>query len=351
MCDCNNFNPISKEILIPCLNPDEIGGNAGNNCEHFSTDPSEKYPDNKSSQERAYYSYTCTDQIFGSQALIDAEKKYKERTGENVYMGFGALSLDKQNDTKLGFCYKATIQNGDAPILFQNIESGSDVDINQIDLILAGGGCGLTNACANGKECLACVYNATPSSFGDPNAGILNKSDCKNLPPWPSQATDAQKNIPANNLQTLCELSFDRKVKNNPSIISLEQVPCPNELTDISQMKPKPDKDVSAPVTIWTGGKCQQNEKTNGNQYCLTTNQDCTSPTATLFNSDKVNHDDFQDGFKVLKACSQDSFTRINQQYSCYAPDPCLNCQCNKQQINYKQRRVQKWLEHLKNKN
>lgn len=271
--------------------------------------------------DRAYYSYTCTNQIFGNEDFQKAEKEFKNTSKEDVYFGIGAYANHPQPE--LGMCYRATVKDLDKDLIFQNVDTGDDVYIKQVDLVMAGGGFGIYNACANGKSCKACVYDAEASQFGDQYSGITDPSQCNQLPEFPT--LDTVKN-PNNNLQKLCEYNFTTKVKNidgkNPTIEKIGQVKCPEELTDITGLKPKdiaqPDSYIPKTYDFETEEECQDD---NLNLYCLTSNQDCSTPSAFYFGN--VKEENFKQGYLTLRGCSQDTTTIVNSQCGCLDCNTC----------------------------
>ena len=121
------------------------------------------------------------------------------------------------------------------------------------DLMVADGGFGLFDACADGVEPL---YNTNKTLWGAVYGGVPDITYCKNLPTY----TVCKYNTPEESLVDLCIWSFQNNIRTigagntNPSITRMCQVTCPVELYSAtglhrSDEKPSLQLDCLAPWT------------------------------------------------------------------------------------------------------
>jgi hypothetical protein len=177
--------------------------------------------------------YGCLTHLVGSKALIDAAKKDKY---DGLY-AFGSLG---NGNTQLGKCYELNVEGRKKPIIGQVINQSADSLDGQFDMYMADGGFGLFEACSKMYE---------EGSWGHRYGGWDSKSECKNLPKWPIDCPDGKCTSETQNLQELCEFSFDENLRldakqdkkaalgglqeSNPSFTG-KRVECPNTLTKLS---------------------------------------------------------------------------------------------------------------------
>lgn len=97
------------------------------------------------------------------------------------------------------------------------------------DLMVADGGFGLFDACADGIEPF---YNTSGPLWGAVYGGVPVISQCMNLPEYPV----CNYNTPEDNMVDLCIWSFKKNIRavgkgdTNPKITRMCQVRCPVEL-------------------------------------------------------------------------------------------------------------------------
>lgn len=114
-------------------------------------------------------------------------------------------------------------------ILMIHIRAGDDVPDGNFDLMVADGGFGLFDACADSVEPL---YNTNATSWGEVYGGVKDATYCKNLPEY----SVCEYNAPEDNLVELCIWSFKYNIRTvgagntNPVIKKMCQVACPVEL-------------------------------------------------------------------------------------------------------------------------
>jgi hypothetical protein len=175
-------------------------------------------------------SYQCLDWTAGSVSNTKRQAAFKARTGNDVIFGVGSYG---DNTTRAGFCYRIKVSNVARDLIVQVVNQGSDVPDGNFDMMIADGGFGLFDACADGAQP---QYATTPSVWGDVYGGVPNINFCKNLPQYPI----CQFNPPEDNLQQLCVWSFQSGLRTipsplldpntNPKILKMCQVACPSEL-------------------------------------------------------------------------------------------------------------------------
>jgi len=301
---------------IPCGG---LEGNPGYFCNPAGD--GSKYDDKLSSHTQTNYAYGCLDWSFQSKRMQQAEDDFRERTGNNVYFGIGSYGNIKDQKENLGKCYRITASNVDKDLIVQNINSGVDVDGTQFDLQMGAGGFGLYNACASDNENdLYSMFSGKRSSWGEIYGGINNRKQCDDLPEYPRLYGLYEKNPSQeiDSLRDLCKVGFDKNVRieggENQTIVSLGEVSCPSELTQITGMKPldKSEKYLPSSYIIKDNtNKCGS----SGTSYCLTRMMDCRKPSASF--KDNVTLDRFQDGAKLVQPCGQDGYTRIDNRCGC----------------------------------
>jgi len=314
-----------KQNCGQCFNP---GSRKGVKCKGQSTGyycPPDQPPADGD------MAFACMDWTFGSSSMKAAEAKFKQRTNEDVFFGVGTFGTNDDAQRGLGACFRLKIGNEGGGVskdlLLQSLNTGSDVSGNQFDLQMGDGGAGAFNTCAGGSTpghdtMYPGEYNI--NTWGKVYGGADKKDQCKNLPSHPSKS-DAMKSA-GDNLQTLCEYSFDQGVRGNngenPSILSIGRVECPEELVDFTQMKRTDD-----PVGFTCGDKCtkasHECELNHGGQsleWCLTRMMDCRKPSGAF--KDNVKNEIMKPGFKIVQPCTSDGYTRIDVQCG------CDNCYC-----------------------
>jgi len=264
------------------------------------------------------------DWTFGSQVLQKAEASFKSSTGENVYLGVGSFGSSDQM-AGLGSCFRITVAGVDRDLIVQSINTGSDVQGNQFDLQVGDGGFGANNKCAGSTTSM---FPGSTAPWGDVYGGVKTRSECSGLPPYPTIA-DPMK-AAGDNLVTLCQYSFDKKVRlepgntisSNPTISNMARVKCPDALLQLTQIQRSDDPSSytgpSLPGFPNTKTQCQSNSWDLS--YCLTRMMDCCKPSGSWTNNIKENL--VVTGKKVVQMCTSDGYTRIDVQCGCF------DCNC-----------------------
>jgi len=122
-------------------------------------------------------------------------------------------------------------------IIAQVVNQGSDVHEDNFDIQTADGGFGIFDACVGDGGVLP-QYGGSGSVWGDNLGGVRTRAECSNLPAYPICKTSQE-----DNLQTLCQWSFDNKVRleggttSNPTITKLCYVACPSELYEATGLR------------------------------------------------------------------------------------------------------------------
>lgn len=169
--------------------------------------------------------YIC--RTIGSSGNQAREAAFLKRTGHKVYFGVGSYGNDQAN---AGRCVRITTNTIDRDIIAQVVNQGADVHDDNFDIQTADGGFGIFNACVMDGTTVP-QYSGTGEVWGDILGGVKTASECSQLPPYPMCGTS-----PQDNLQTMCEWSFQAKIRltgsstSNPIIKKLCYVACPLEL-------------------------------------------------------------------------------------------------------------------------
>jgi len=290
-----------------CFNP---GGRSGSICNQPSTT-------GYLCQDAAY---ACMDWTFGSTAIQQAEQTFFKSTNELVYFGVGSFG-SKDQMAGLGACYRLKVDGVDRDLIVQSINTGSDVQGNQFDLQVGDGGFGANNKCAGSSTSM---YPGGTAEWGDMYGGVKSKSQCAGLPPHPT-ISDPMKSA-GDNLITLCEYSFDKKVRletnpSNPTIQDMARVKCPPGLVELTQIQRSDDPSgynaTSLPGFPNPGVPCQKNSWDLS--YCLTRMMDC-KPSGSWITNIVANLVVLTK--KVVQMCTSDGYTRIDVQCG------CIDCNC-----------------------
>jgi len=265
--------------------------------------------------------FACMDWTFGSTALQRAETDFNSKNGDSVYFGVGSFGSSDQM-AGLGACYRLKINGVDRPLIVQSINTGSDVQGNQFDLQVGDGGFGANNKCAGTSTSM---FPGSTASWGDMYGGVKSRDQCAGLPPYPTDSA-AMKNA-GDNLITLCQYSFDKKVRlvtgpSNPTITDMSRVKCPEGLINMTQIQRSDDPAAytgpSLPGFPNTNHNCQQ--ESWDLSYCLTRMMDCCKPSGSWITNVVANL--VVSTRKVVQMCTSDGYTRIDVQCGCY------DCNC-----------------------
>ncbi|CAO3662095.1 unnamed protein product [Umbelopsis ramanniana] len=135
---------------------------------------------------------------------------------DNLSYGFAASNLVGLTETQwCCTCYALTFTSGPVAgktLVVQITNTGGDLNGNQFDLEIPGGGVGIYNGCTS-------QWNAPSSGWGAQYGGVSSASDCSSLP---------------SQLQAGCQWRFNWfQNADNPSV-SFQQVQCPVALTSIT---------------------------------------------------------------------------------------------------------------------
>ena len=88
--------------------------------------------------------YQCIDWDIGSAANTAREAEYFAQTGDQVYFGVAAYS---NRTTSAGLCYRVTSPSIDRDLIVQIVDAGYGTDTGNINLQMADGGFGPSDAC------------------------------------------------------------------------------------------------------------------------------------------------------------------------------------------------------------
>ena len=278
--------------------------NAGSNSGYYC--PPEK-------QSGSDVAFACMDWTFGSATMQRQEAAFNRRTGLSVYFGVGTYGTSNDAQRGLGACYRLVVSGLDKDLIVQSINTGSDVDGNQFDLQIGCGGAGAFNACAGGA---AAMFAGDYSNWGHIYGGVDHREQCALLPAYPKNS--AAMKTAGDNLVTLCQYSFDKKVRvdqsganSNPSIQSVSRVKCPDELVYMTQMQRKDEPNTYSRGTVGNH-KCGE----SGNAWCLTRMMDCRKPSGGF--KDNVVDSLMVAGKKLVQPCTADGYTRLDVQCGCF---------------------------------
>jgi len=227
--------------------------------------------------------FACMDWTFGSKTLQRQEATFLTRTGEDVFFGVGSFGSDDAQKG-LGSCVRMKVDGVSKEIIAQSINTGSDVSGNQFDLQVGDGGAGLFNACAGGSNPgVDSMFPGTKDVWGHQYGGVDNRADCANLPAYPAKNGPMQD--AGDDLISLCEYSFDSAVRGeggeNPSILTIGRVECPEELVYMTQMQRNDDPAGYVPASpLQAEHKCQADIPNMPLDWCLTRMMDAASHLA-----------------------------------------------------------------------
>jgi len=292
------------------------GQNVGYYCSPEGTDDSE---------DGNNVAFACMDWTFGSTSMRGAETNFKTATGEDVFFGVGTYGTSSDKLRGLGACYRMKIDGVEKDILVQSINTGSDVQGNQFDLQMGDGGAGAFNNCA-GKPWSMFPGPYSADTWGKIYGGASTRSQCSDLPQYPQDSAAMKK--AGDDLQTLCQYSFDQKVRGatgqNPTITDLARVQCPSQLTEFTQLRRSDDPSgykitaANRPAGFPNTSTCGANPQSLN--FCLTRMMDCRKPSGGFI--DNVDESLTVDGFRVVQPCTSDGYTRIDVQCG------CMDCYC-----------------------
>lgn len=144
--------------------------------------------------------FTCTDQ---------------EPWAANSLVSYGFAATAISGGTEASWCcacYALTFTSGKAKgkvMLVQSVNTGGDLNGNQFDLQIPGGGTGIFDGCTA----------EFGGSWGAQYGGVSNRSQCSSLPA---------------KLQAGCEWRFDWFRNSDNPTHTFTQISCPAELTSVS---------------------------------------------------------------------------------------------------------------------
>lgn len=251
-------------------------------------------------------------------SLLTAEASFNEAgglSGQQVYFGVGAYGTSSDAQRGLGACYLLDVTGVDRPLLVQSINTGSDVDGNQFDLMIGDGGAGAFNTCAGSATSM---FPGSYAPWGKQYGGVDNREQCAGLPPYP-QVAEPMK-AANDSLITMCEASFDKGVRmeggGNPSIQAVSRVACPSELVNLTQILRSDEPAKDEPLLLQTASH-QCNAGSGGDlAWCLTRMMDCRKPSGAV--KDNIQDKLVVPGNKLVQPCTNDGYTRIDVQCGCY---------------------------------
>ena len=294
-----------------CFNP---GGRSGVLCKSGTNSGYYCPPEPQSGSDAAY---ACMDWTFGSLTMKRQEEAFNARTGNSIYFGVGTYGTSNDPQRGLGACYRLVVSGLDRDLIVQSINTGSDVDGNQFDMQVGCGGAGAFNSCAGGA---AAMFPGDYTNWGHIYGGVDHRDQCSLLPPYPNNPNPMKE--AQDSLVTLCQYSFDKKVRidqsgasSNPSIQSVNRVQCPEELVFMTQMQRNDEPEGYERGTV---GNHVCGEA--GNAWCLTRMMDCRKPSGAV--KDNVVDKLMVKGRKIVQPCTADGYTRIDVQCGCF------NCYC-----------------------
>jgi hypothetical protein len=270
--------------------------------------------------------FACMDWTFGSKSMQGAEASFKARTGQDVFFGAGTFGTADDPQKGIGSCYRLAVKGVKKELVLQSINTGSDVNGNQFDLQVGDGGAGIFNVCAGGSSPGKDTMFPGPYSketWGNQYGGVDDRSQCANLPPHP--AVDGPMKLAGDDLVSLCQYSFDNGVRGNggenPSILSIGRVQCPDELVELTQIQRSDDPTGYTPAApMKATHECQASIPNMPLDWCLTRMMDCRKPSGAWRSNVKT--ENMVKGKKVVQTCTADGYTRIDVQCGCF------NCWC-----------------------
>jgi len=203
---------------------------AWKNCENAADASLIKSPHGPFTNCSTCLAYQCVDWTAGSVGMKQRQKAFFERTGVDVYFGVGSYGDDVSRG---GLCYRLGVMNTSRDIIVQVISTGARVGDGNFNLLM-GGGNGQSNAvnsaCTAGSGVDIPQFPGDSSQWGSTVSGWGSKSDCTNLPSFPTCGYS-----PQDDLQQLCQWGFSANLRtalgsSPPVIHSMCPVKCPFEL-------------------------------------------------------------------------------------------------------------------------
>jgi len=254
---------------------------------------------------------SCMDWNIGSVTMQAAAAAYgadNGLTGDAVPLfAVGTAGSDNSGEDNLGKCFKLTLDGIAQPMIVQAINTGSDVKDGSFDLQMAAGGEGAFTGCTAPAGGAAAVFgqvaSSYPNSFGQSatSGGPSSKSDCSDLPSWPSADSKGSAGTEAHEttLVEQCEETFDLGLRTaNPTISARYQIACPSQLVMVTGLRRTDD-----PTTA-----VDQSSQVYSGSSVVTRMMDCCKPTggwvANIPNADP--------DYPAVMACTADGFTRMD---------------------------------------
>lgn len=303
MC-CSNFD--YRDKWATCNNgadPDLVNVEA---VHKYETDPCEYC-----------IGYQCLDWTIGSQGNFERQFNFMEETQEDVYFAVGTVGSDR---SLAGLCYRVDVEGMKKDIIMQVVtntdyqETGEHVWIQQ-----ANGGLGFGGNACSGLASLYPQYLASDEPWGDYAWGWTEKKMCKNLPSYP-----ACGRYPEDNLQDMCEWTFDQGVRQDPEpgnnyygapITSICQVSCPYQLWQSTGFH-RSDEPVAGEFTCTAQNTVfefdEEAEYEEDTRPRLKGQMDCGKPDYADLENIPAEAEFFA-GHEQVIACKRDGYARINQ--------------------------------------
>lgn len=271
------------------------------------------------SQNGGDAAFACMDWTFQSTTMKAHESTFKDRTGEDVYFGVGTFGTSDDPQKGIGACYRVEVNGVQKELILQSINTGSDVNGNQFDLQVGDGGAGLFNSCVGSDSSM---FPGSKEVWGHQYGGVDNRTQCASLPQFPQNERPMKE--AGDDLVVLCELSFDKNVRGeggeNPSILSIGRVECPEELVTMTQIQRNDDPTGYTPASpMKATHECQASVPNMPLDWCLTRMMDCRKPSGAWRSN--VQPELMVPGRKLVQTCTQDGYTRIDNQCGCFDCD------------------------------
>eukprot|EP01035_Chromulina_nebulosa_P014268 gene14268-18900_t len=136
--------------------------------------------------------------------MVQREQDFLRETNESVTFAVGSFGND---NSRAGLCYRIKTEQATQDVIAQVISLGSNS--NNFNIMLGAGGLGAEDSCllgfeeANGPT--APMFYGEPPNWGNFDGGITDKGSCVSANAYPV----CRPNAP-DNMQALCEVSFDR---------------------------------------------------------------------------------------------------------------------------------------------
>ena len=116
-------------------------------------------------------------------------------------------------------------------IIAQVVNQGTDVNRGSFDLQVGDGGFGLFDSCSSPDTTVPMYPGNNLSVWGRRYGGVVNQSQCADLPKYPICSTFAAQKSPLiiENLPRLCQESFQERLRGLQKINQACIVKCPGK--------------------------------------------------------------------------------------------------------------------------